>query len=166
VKKTYARIYRKIQLDDLNKAAAFLWEWRSRPVHPDRGWLRSIREALGLSLEEVGIAARMKRQSVSELQRAELTGKITLVSLRRVADAMGCELVYAILPKSGRFTDLARKVEQEKLSREKQKAREQAAKLVHEVNHTMALEGQNTGRVKDRIEEETQRILKPRKSKK
>jgi len=162
MKKTYAKMYRTIQIDELNKAASFLWE-RPSPVRPDRGWLRTVREALGLSLEDVGAVAKMKRQSVNELERAEAAEKITLASLQRLAEAMSCKLVYEIVPKKGNFKDLARRVEQEKWSREEKKAREQATMLVHDVDHTMALEGQSTGRTKERIEEETQRIMKGRK---
>jgi predicted DNA-binding mobile mystery protein A len=163
-RKSYAKIYRKIQLDDLNESAMrFLSDWRSRPVRPDRGWLRTIREALGLTLEQVGSTAKMKRQSLNELERAEASEKITLASLRRVAEAMGCELVYAILPKSGNFKDLAERIAQQKTDSAEQKAREQATKFVRDVDQTMALEGQSTGRTKERIAEETERILKGRK---
>lgn len=158
------KLYRNIRLRDLNHSiGSFVWDWRSRPKRPERGWLRTIREALGLSLEEVGVTAKMKRQSVSELERAEMAEKITLASLNRVANAMGCELVYLILPKSGNFKDLAQNFERDKSRQKELQAREQATKLVRDVDHTMALEGQSTGRTKERIEEETQRILKRRK---
>jgi predicted DNA-binding mobile mystery protein A len=119
---------------------------------PSRGWLRSIREALGLSLEQVGRKSRNTRQDVLAFEKAEASDRITLASLRKIADAMGCNLVYALVPKEGTIEQLAERP-----------ARDEAAKRVLAVEQTMALEGQGAGRVKEKIEEETRRILKKRK---
>lgn len=35
---------------------------------------------------------------ISEMERAEIAGKITLHSLERAAEAMGCRVVYALVP--------------------------------------------------------------------
>ena len=98
---------------------------------PARGWLRAVRQALGLSLEDIGKTARLSRQAVQGSEKAEAADRITLASLRKVADAMGCVLVYALLPKEGSIEQLAERP-----------ARDEAAKRVLAVEHTMALEGQ------------------------
>ena len=62
---------------------------------------------------------------------------------------MGCELVYAVIPKSGTLRELAER-----------NARQEAAQRVLAVEHSMALEAQAAGDVDHRIERETRRILK------
>ena len=119
------------------------------PVRPSRGWLRSVREALGLTLDQVGRSMDRSRQEILAFERAEATDRITLRSLRKVAESMGCELVYAVVPKSGTLQELA-----------ENPARQEAAKRILAVEHTMALEDQSAGGVEGRIEEETRRILK------
>ncbi|HEX8838593.1 MAG TPA: hypothetical protein VF748_16750 [Candidatus Acidoferrum sp.] len=154
--------YQKIKIDSLSKAVAPFRGAKS-VKRPYRGWLRTVREALGMSLEHVGVALKLNRQSVRDFEGAEAEEKITLSSLARVAEAMGCDLVYAIVPKSGTFAKLAEQVTRQKSAAVQEKARQEATRLVRAVDHTMALEGQGTGRINERIQEETQRILKRRK---
>jgi predicted DNA-binding mobile mystery protein A len=66
---------------------------------PSRGWLRAVREAIGLTQGRVAERAAVKRQSYSQFEAAEARGSISLASLRRVAGAMDCELVYFIVPR-------------------------------------------------------------------
>ena len=66
---------------------------------PHRGWIRAIREALGMTSTQ--LARRLGRkasQSVADIQDSETLGTIKLNTLREVAEAMGCRLVYAIVP--------------------------------------------------------------------
>jgi predicted DNA-binding mobile mystery protein A len=66
---------------------------------PARGWLRAIREAVGLTQRQVAARAAVKRQSYAQLETAEERGAISVASLRRAAEAMDCELVYFIVPR-------------------------------------------------------------------
>lgn len=66
---------------------------------PARGWLRAVREAVGLTQGTVAARASVKRQSYSQFETAEEKGTITLGSLKRAAEAMDCELVYFVIPK-------------------------------------------------------------------
>jgi predicted DNA-binding mobile mystery protein A len=125
------------------------FEAARQEARPQRGWLRAIREGLGLSLEEVGKRLGQSRRRIQEFEKAEAKDRITLDSLRRVASALDCELLYTIVPKSGTITELAER-----------RARAQATEDVLDVEHTMALENQATGNVKQLIEEETKRRLK------
>jgi predicted DNA-binding mobile mystery protein A len=118
-------------------------------ARPVRGWLRAVREALGVSQQQVASAAKVKRQSLIGFEKAEAGDRITLRNLRRVADAMGCELVYAIVPKSGSIQELA-----------EQRTRDEATKRVQSVEQTMALEDQASGGVKELIDKETKRMNK------
>jgi len=47
-----------------------------------------------------GETAGVSHQAITQFEQAERTGRIPLASLRRVADAIGCELVYGVVPKA------------------------------------------------------------------
>jgi predicted DNA-binding mobile mystery protein A len=78
------------------------------------------------------LAARMKvsQPRIADLEKAEVDGRLTLNSLERAAEAMGCTLVYALVPR--------RPLEQIVQDR----ARQIAGKTIARVDHTMRLEGQ------------------------
>jgi len=142
------RSLRRSQLDRSLSAA------KSLPPRPSDGWIAAVREALGLSLADVGRRLQVPRQNVQMFERAEASDRITLATLRKVAEAMGCDLIYSIVPKSGSFEELAERP-----------ARESARRDVQRVVHTMALEDQkpeNTGQL---IEDEARRRLRHGKTK-
>lgn len=116
---------------------------------PHKGWLRAIREATGISLREMATRLKKTPTLATKLEKSEAEFRITLASLRDAADALGCRLVYAVVPKSGNIQDLA-----------EQGARTKAAENVRAVEHSMQLEDQAVGGVENKIEEETRRILK------
>jgi predicted DNA-binding mobile mystery protein A len=72
---------------------------RAAAAKPARGWLRAVREAIGLSQNEVASKIGVKRQSYAQFETAEERGSISIASLSRSAEAMGCELVYFIAPR-------------------------------------------------------------------
>jgi predicted DNA-binding mobile mystery protein A len=140
--------YRELRLNQLAAALSTFQEAKHTP-RPVRGWLRAIREALGISQRQVATAMHVKQQSLIDFETAEAEDRITIKNLRRVAEAMGCELVYAIVPQSGSIQELA-----------EAGARAEATKRVLSVHRTMALEDQASGDVKELIDKETQRIIK------
>ena len=66
---------------------------------PARGWLRAVREAVGLTQRHVSERAAIRRQSYAQFETAEERGSISVASLRRAAAAMDCDLVYFIVPR-------------------------------------------------------------------
>jgi predicted DNA-binding mobile mystery protein A len=77
---------------------------------PAKGWLRAVREAIGLTQSAVAGKIGVRRQSYAQFEAAEELGSISIASMRRAADAMGCELVYFILPReavAATYSDLA-----------------------------------------------------------
>ena len=118
---------------------------------PQRGWIRAIRQATGVPMRELSKRLQQAPSRTSALEKSEAEYRITLGRLRDVAEALGCQLVYALVPKSGSIQDLA-----------EQQARAKAAENVRAVEHSMALEDQAVGGVDEKIEEETKRILKRR----
>jgi predicted DNA-binding mobile mystery protein A len=141
--------YRQMRLKQLSRSLASFEEAKT-VARPSHGWLQTIREALGISLKQVGRMAGSSKQLIQRFETAEAEDRITLRNLRRVAEAMGCELVYAIVPKSGSIEELA-----------EQRARDEATKRVLSVEHTMALEDQASGHVDELIDQETKRIRNP-----
>ncbi len=75
-----------------------------KPFAPGhRGWLRKARVGLFLSPEAVAKKLKVSRIAYSKYEDGEEKGTITLATLARAAEAMECELVYAIRPKSKRY---------------------------------------------------------------
>ena len=102
---------------------------------PARGWLRAVREAIGLKQETVAKKIGVTRPSYADLESSEARGAISLSSLMRAADAMDCELVYFLLPR-----DAVAKTFEELALRH-----DPAMKHLHASEHSMALEGQAVG---------------------
>jgi predicted DNA-binding mobile mystery protein A len=65
---------------------------------PVRGWIKAVREALGMTAEQLGKRLGVKQPSVVALEQSEVRGTIELATLRRVAEALDCTLVYALIP--------------------------------------------------------------------
>ena len=72
-----------------------------------QGWLRSIRQALGIPVDEVARRLGVTRWEVHRLEESERNSRIMLATLSRAAKGLGCELVYALTPKVGTLEDLA-----------------------------------------------------------
>lgn len=66
---------------------------------PHRGWVRAIRDAIGMSSAELGKRMGIGQQRVSNLERNEQQGTVRLETLRRAAEALDCELVYFLVPR-------------------------------------------------------------------
>lgn len=103
-------------------------------AQPPKGWIRAIRDALGMSLRQLGDRLGMAAQSVGSIEESEANATIQLKTLRRVAEALDCVVVYALVPKSS-LTDMVDR-----------RAREIAQRALGRVSHSMALEDQKVDR--------------------
>jgi predicted DNA-binding mobile mystery protein A len=121
-------------------------------VRPQKGWIRALRQASGMTLRELAMRMKSSLSLAAQFERSEAEYRITLNSLRQVADALGCDLVYALVPKRGGIQDLAHR-----------RATEEATADVLAVEHSMALEDQAVGGTREKIQEEAKRILKQQK---
>lgn len=65
---------------------------------PREGWLRTSRKALSMTLEHVAARTGTSRASIAQAEKAELSGAVTLKAMRRMAEAVGCQFVYAVVP--------------------------------------------------------------------
>jgi predicted DNA-binding mobile mystery protein A len=66
---------------------------------PVRGWIQAIRGALGMSTAQLAKRLRIKQPSLVALEQSEARASIELATLRRVAAALDCTLVYALVPR-------------------------------------------------------------------
>jgi len=67
---------------------------------PRAGWLRAIRDALGMPARHVADELGVNTNAVFAMERSEQAGTIRLDTLRRAADALDCDVVYALVPRS------------------------------------------------------------------
>lgn len=120
----------------------------TRYAVPVRGWIKAIREALGMTTVQLAQQLGVKQPSVVALEQSEAKGTIELATLRRVAAALDCTLVYALVPNKPLETAV----------------RDHARAFVHRrrepVEHSMLLEDQkvekkNTEALLDEIVRET-----------
>ena len=100
-------------------------------TRPPRGWIKAIREALGLTSAQLGKRMGVSQPRILDIEKSEKSGSITLDTLERAANAMDCKVVYALVPKS----PLQEVVED--------RARALANKRMNITGHNMALEAQS-----------------------
>jgi predicted DNA-binding mobile mystery protein A len=118
----------------------------SRPEH---GWLRAIREALGISASDLARTMGTSRSLPLLLEKSEAENTITLNRLKAVANALDCELVYALVPRAGSIEQLANN-----------RFRCDARKHIADVEHSMALENQAVGHTEEAAPIETDRLAR------
>jgi predicted DNA-binding mobile mystery protein A len=98
---------------------------------PKNGWIKTIRQALSMPLAFVANKLNISEQSVNQLENNEAFETISLKSLRRLAEAIDCELHYAIIPRERSLQKIIKK-----------RAEFKARLIIKEVNKTMELEDQ------------------------
>lgn len=81
-------------------------------------WLKFVRQALFVSTDQIAKSMGISRQAYQKLEQSEKVSSIKISSLERVATALGCELIYAIRPKTKeRFSQIIwRQLEEESKS--------------------------------------------------
>jgi predicted DNA-binding mobile mystery protein A len=122
-----------------------------RYAPPVRGWIRAVREALGMSMEQLADRLKIKQPSLVALEQSEAKGTIELATLRRVAEALDCTLVYALVPNKPLETMV------------RDRARAFTRKRRAHVEHSMLLEDQKvTGKDADARLDEILRETNPR----
>ncbi len=97
---------------------------------PPKGWIRAIRDALGMSALQLSMRLGVKPQSIAGLEKSEASGTIQLATLRKAAAALDCTLVYALVPSSS-LEDAVQT-----------RARAIASRELARIGHTMDLEAQ------------------------
>ena len=67
-------------------------------TRPPKGWIKAIRESLGMSGKQLGQRLNIAPQNVDLLEKSEAADTIKLGTLKRAAAALDCTLVYALVP--------------------------------------------------------------------
>ncbi len=98
---------------------------------PIKGWIYSMRSALGMTLEQLGARMNAPYQSIQKLENAEIQGSPTLKTMRSVANALECDFVYAFIPRR----PLEKMIDEQ--------AEKKARGLIEKVAHSMSLEDQS-----------------------
>jgi predicted DNA-binding mobile mystery protein A len=65
---------------------------------PPHGWVKAIREALGMTTAQLARRMGIAQSSAVILEKSESLGRIRLDTLHRAAAALDCRLVYALVP--------------------------------------------------------------------
>src|SRR5207245_10922919 len=81
-----------------------------RYTPPVRGWIKALREALGMSTAQLAKRLGIKQPSLVDLEQSEAKGTIELATLRRVGEVLDCTIVFAVVPHNP-MEDLVRDTE-------------------------------------------------------
>ncbi len=91
----WKQAYQKFSCDNL------LEPFMNHQIHPDPpngSWIRTTRHSLLLSTNTLSKRLKISTSAYCRLERSESMGSIQLSTLKKVASAMDCELVYALRP--------------------------------------------------------------------
>ena len=101
---------------------------------PSKGWIATVRKALGMSGTELGKRMSLSRGRISQAEKSEIEGRVTLRTMQDMAEGLGCRFVYAIIPESGELNDVIAA-----------QARKKARRIIQRTRAHMALEEQIEG---------------------
>lgn len=104
---------------------------------PSKGWIRAIRDGLGMTAKQLASRLGITQQAVSRIEKGEQTGSVTIKTMHRFAESLDCIFVYGFVPKSS-LEDTIRK-----------QARIIAARRLSQASHTMLLENQMLNKIEN-----------------
>jgi len=94
--------YSNIKLSQLDQKVKSL----SNIDLPRKGWINKVRTSLDISYAYLAKKLNSSPQLVNIFENNEVDGTITLNTLKKVAEALDCNLVYAFVPKDKSFEKL------------------------------------------------------------
>ena len=124
-----------------------------RKAQPDAkvrsGWIRYMRQALGMTLKQLAERSKLSTPTIAQAERGEAAGRVTLHTLKTMAHAMECELIYAFVPKIA-IDDLLEKA-----------ALDKATRMLKIADVHMSLEDQQvTHAFKERVQQLATKLLR------
>lgn len=102
-------------------------------TRPDKGWINTIRNALGMSARTLGERIGLSQPRIALIEKGEVEGSISIKTLEKAAQGLGCRVVFALIPEEGTL----------QVMRENQ-ALKKARQINQYTEHHMALEEQAT----------------------
>jgi predicted DNA-binding mobile mystery protein A len=140
--------YNQLRINQLTRSLEPFMNARSMN-RPAKGWLLAMREVSARTMRELASKLEISHQTYAALEKAEAEDRITLKRLREAAEALDCQLVYALVPRKGTIQDFA-----------EAKTLKSIRERVNAVEHSMALEAQQVGNVEEKVKEEMARVQK------
>lgn len=101
---------------------------------PSKGWIRAIRDALGMTARQLAERLGVSQQSVARIEKEETSGSVTIKTMSRIADSLDCVFVYGFVPRTSLEDTIGLK------------AKEVAIKRLSKASQTMSLENQSLSR--------------------
>ena len=123
------RDHRRLVREQLDKTLTQFAGLKSLSL-PPKGWIRAVREALGMSGAQFAERLGVKPPRITKLERDEISGSLTIRSMRQAAEALDAVFVYALVPRESLESAVRRQAERV------------AGMRLKRVSHSMGLEGQ------------------------
>jgi predicted DNA-binding mobile mystery protein A len=101
---------------------------------PPKGWIRAIRNALGMTAKQLANRLGVAQQAVARIEKEEPAGSVTIKTMRRIAECLDCVFVYGFVPRTSLEETVARQV------------KKVAAQHLAQASQTMSLENQALSR--------------------
>jgi predicted DNA-binding mobile mystery protein A len=123
--------HKKMTLKQLDAVLRVFNSLNTQPI-PQKGWVRAIRDALGMSARQLAKRMGVKQQRIVRIEQDEKQGRVTVNTLRNVAEAMECEFVYGFVPRQSleqTVRNQARRVAVKRMQRSNQLMRLEAQEL-------------------------------------
>jgi predicted DNA-binding mobile mystery protein A len=83
----------------LDKRLSPLKDMRSSLMKPPRGWIKAVREALGMDQSQLAKRLGVSQAAVAQFEKQEQDGNVQIKTLKRAAQALDCELMYVLVPR-------------------------------------------------------------------
>ena len=119
---------KKLVREQLDKQ---LLRLKNSPKIPVNGWVKTIREALGMTTIQLADRIKVSASRITRIEQAEIERTLKLSTMEKIADGLGMEFVYGFVPKDSLEETV------------RQQARKLALKRMQRLDHTMRLELQN-----------------------
>ena len=120
----------KLLIEQADRKLSVFSDIKNEPI-PQNGWIHTVRTTLRMSLRQFGERLNMNPSSAKEIELREVSGALTLRSLRNAANALDMQLVYGLAPKGKSLEEVIEK-----------RAVKLAEEIVLRTSHTMSLEDQ------------------------
>ena len=120
---------KKLIREQLDVSLQRLSPLRNVPA-PQKGWIRAIRHALGMTAKQLANRLSVAQQAVARIEKGELEGSVTIKTMRRIAECLDCVFVYGFVPRTSLEETVARQ------------AKYVATQRLAQASQTMSLENQ------------------------
>ncbi len=139
----------KLQFQQLNEKILQL-AGMQHVIVPPIGWIKAIRNGIGMSMEQLGKKLSITKQGVMDIEKREKEGAITIKSMQEIAKAIDMQFVYGFVPDAGSLDQMI-----------EMRALEMAIKIVQRTSNTMKLEDQANSqeRIEKAIKERATEII-------